>query len=373
MDFDYSDEQQLLRESVARFVREEYAFDARKRLIASGAPFSAAHWSLFAELGWLAVPLPEDCGGLGGSAVDNAIVLEEFGRGLVLEPWVPTLILGAGAIAALGTPAQQAALLPRVIAGDLQLALAHSETGARHTLGTVATRAVQTPSGWRVDGSKCVVLNAPAAETLLVSARENAGGIGVFLVPAAAEGLRLRAYRNVDGTVAAEVWLEAVDLAADARLGDAPDALPAIAMLRDRAALSVCAEAIGIMAALLQKTVEYTKTRRQFGVTISQFQALQHRMADMFIELEQARSILLMALLTADADGDVPRAVSAAKSRIGRAARRLGEEAIQLHGGIGVTEDLDVGHYVKRLVAIEAVFGNSDWHLKRFAETTDAD
>lgn len=372
MDFDYSDEQQLLRESVARFVRDEYGFDARKRLIASGAPFSAAHWSLFAELGWLAVPLPEACGGLGGSALDNAIVLEEFGRGLVLEPWIPTLILGAGAIAALGTAEQQAAMLPRVIGGDLQLALAHTETTARHTLGAVATRAVGTPSGWRIDGSKCVVLNAPAAETLLVSAREESGGIGVFLVPAGAAGVGLRAYRNVDGTVAAEVRLEAVDLAADARLGDTPDALPAIAMLHDRAALSVCAEAIGIMAVLLGKTVEYTKTRRQFGVPISQFQALQHRMADMFIELEQARSILLMALLTADAGDDVPRAVSAAKSRIGRAMRRIGEEAIQLHGGIGVTEDLDVGHYVKRLVAIEALFGNSDWHLRRFVETTDA-
>ncbi len=370
MDFDYSDEQHLLRESVARFVREEYPFDARKRLMASGAPFSPAHWALFAELGWLAVPVPESCGGLGGSAVDNAIVLEEFGRGLVLEPWIPTLVLGAGAIAALGSTAQQEALLPRVLAGELQLALAHTEAAARYELACVATRASHTAAGWQVDGTKCVVLNAPAAELLLVSAREDTGGMGVFLVPREAEGLHLQPYRTIDGMMAAELRLEAVQLAAGARLGEAPDALPALSALYDRAALMVCAEAVGAMSVLLQKTVDYTKTRRQFGVPIGSFQALQHRMADMFIEVEQARSILLMALLTADGGGgDVPRAVSAAKSRIGRAARKVGEEAIQLHGGIGVTDDLDVGHYMKRLVAIEALFGNADWHLKRFAES----
>ena len=371
MDFDYSDEQQLLRESVARFVREEYAFAARKQLIASGQAFSAAHWSLFAELGWLAVPLPESCGGLGGSAVDAAIVLEEFGRGPVLEPWIPTLVLGAGAIAALGSPAQQQALLPRVIAGELQLALAHSETAARYDHAAISTRAAPTPTGWQLDGEKCVVLNAPAAGVLLVSAREPSGTTGVFLVEPSAAGLGMRAYRNIDGTVAAELTLAAVHLDANARLGDA-EALPALVALHDRAALMVCAEAVGAMTVLLQKTVDYTKTRRQFGTAIGSFQALQHRMADMFIEVEQARSILLMALLTADDGGDARRAISAAKSRIGRAARKVGQEAIQLHGGIGVTEDLDVGHYVKRLLVIEALFGNSDWHLRRFTEAQDA-
>ena len=371
MDFDYSDEQQLLRESVARFVREEYSFAARKQLVASGQAFSPAHWSLFAELGWLAVPVPEACGGMGGSAVDNAIILEEFGRGLVLEPWIPTLVLGAGAIASLASEAQQESLLPRVIAGELQLALAHSETAARYDNAAICTRALPGNEGWQLDGNKCVVLNAPAAQLLLVSAREPSGVTGVFLVEPSTAGLSMRSYRNIDGSVAAELVLDGVKLPADARLGDAPDALPALSHLQDRAALLVCAEAVGAMAVLLQKTVDYTRTRRQFGVPIGSFQALQHRMADMFIEVEQARSILLMALLTADGGGDVPRAVSAAKSRIGRAARKVGQESIQLHGGIGVTDDLDMGHYVKRLVVIEALFGNSDWHLRRFAETSD--
>jgi alkylation response protein AidB-like acyl-CoA dehydrogenase len=372
MDFDYSDEQQLLRDSVARFVREEYAFDARKRLIASGQAFSASHWSLFAELGWLAVPLPESCGGLDGSAVDNAIILEEFGRGLVLEPWVPTLTLGAGAIAALGSPAQQQALLARVVAGELQLALAHFESAARYDATAIATRALRHADHWQLDGGKCVVLNAPAADLLLVSAREPSGGVAVFLVEPGTPGLRMLPYRNIDGTMAAELVLEGLRLPVDARLGDQPDALPALGILHDRAALLACAEAVGAMAVLLQKTVEYTRTRRQFGVAIGSFQALQHRMADMFIEVEQSRSILMMALLTADSSGDIPRAVSAAKSRIGRAARKVGQEAVQLHGGIGVTEDLDVGHYVKRLIAIEALFGNSDWHLRRFGSAGHA-
>lgn len=372
MDFDYSDEQQLLRDSVARFVREAYSFDARKRLIMRGEAFSAAHWSMFAELGWLGVPVPESCGGIGGTAVDNAIVLEEFGRGLVLEPWIPTLVLGAGTIASLGTSAQQQTLLPRIVAGELQLALAHAETAARYDLGCISTTATRHDKGWRLDGTKCVVLNAPAADLLLVSAREPVGTISVFLVERGAAGLGMRSYRNIDGTMAAELTLAGVQVDEDARLGEGADATAALSAVQDRAAVYACAEAVGAMAVLLQKTVEYTKTRRQFGVAIGSFQALQHRMADMFIEVEQARSILLMALLTVDGEGDIPRAVSAAKSRIGRAARKVGQEAIQLHGGIGVTDDLDVGHYVKRLIVLEALFGNSDWHLKRFAESPHA-
>ena len=373
MDFDFSDEQQLLRDSVARFVREQYSFDARKKLIAGGQAFSPPHWALFAELGWLAVPVPESCGGLGASAVDNAIILEEFGRGLVLEPWLPTLVLGAGAIAALGSEAQQTALLGRVIAGDLQLALGHFEAASRYDASAITSHATHHDAGWLLEGAKCVVLNAPAADLLLITAREPSGGIGVFVVAPDAPGLRLQPYRTMDGGTAAELRFTGLLLAPEARLGEAPDALPALRELFDRAALFACAEAVGSMSVLLQKTVEYSKTRRQFGAPIGSFQALQHRMADMFIELEQSRSILLMALLTADGGGDLPRAVSAAKSRIGRAARRVGQEAIQLHGGIGVTDELDIGHHVKRLTAIEASFGNTDWHLRRFAESRHDD
>ena len=326
MNFEYSEEQQLIQDSVARFVREEYGFDARRRIVESEPGFSAAHWALFAELGWLAVPIPEADGGLGGGVVECAILFEQFGRGLVVEPFLASTVLGGGIIAALGNESQRAELLARLVAGELQLALAASEPQARFELGNIACRATAQGDAWTLDGSKCVVLNAPAAEWLLVTARD---------APAR-------------------------------RLGNGGDALPALERVIERATLCVCAEAVGAMSALLEKTVAYTKVRKQFGVPIASFQALQHRMAEMFIELEQARSILLMALLRFDGEDDVARAVSAAKARIGRAARHVGQEAIQLHGGIGVTEELDVGHYVKRLVAIEALFGNSEWHLQRF-------
>ena len=366
MNFDYSEEQLLLQDSATRFVREQYGFAARQQVVASGKGYSPEHWSFFAELGWLALPLPESAGGLGGGAVESAILMEAFGRGLLPSPWLASVLLGGGAIAALGTPAQQARWLPGLMAGELQLALAHYETASRYDVAAIASRAERSGTDWVLRGDKCVVLNAPDADLLLISAREPDGRTGLFAVAAGSAGLRMEGYRTIDGSPAAELAFADLRLGAEARLGDG-DALPALCRVLDRAALLVSAEAIGAMDALLERTVAYAKTRRQFGVPIGSFQALQHRMADMFIELEQSRSILLMALLAADGGEEDPaRAISAAKHRIGRAARRIGQEAIQLHGGIGVTDALDVGHYVKRLTAIEALFGNQDWHLRRF-------
>ena len=371
MDFDYSDEQQLLRDSVERFVREQYAFDTRRGIVASERGFSARNWQLFAELGWLAVPVAEDDGGLGGNLTDLAILFEQFGRGLVVEPYLATLVLGAGLVSELGSLVQRESMLPALVAGKLQLAVAFAEPGSRYSLARIATTAERSDEGWTLDGHKCVVLNAPNADTLLVSARDAGGAIGIFRVAPASAGLRMHGYATIDGGRAADIELDAVRLPADALLGTTAIGLAALARVIERATLCVCAEAVGAMDALLWKTVEYTKTRRQFGVAIASFQALQHRMAEMFIELEQSRSILMMALMAAEAGEVLTRPVSAAKSRIGRAMRRLGQEAIQLHGGIGVTDELDVGHYFKRLTAIETLFGNTDFHLQRFGASHD--
>ena len=371
MDFDYTQEQQLLRDSVARFVREQYAFDARRGIVASARGFSSQHWKLFADLGWLALPVAEDDGGLGAGLTELAILFEQFGKGLVVEPYLASIVLGAGLVAELGNPAQREAMLPAIMAGDMQLALAFAEPASRYGLARIATTAGRRGEGWSLSGHKCVALNAPNADAILVSARAADGGIGVFRVAPDSAGLALHGYATIDGSRAADVTLDAVQLPADALLGTTAAGPGALARVIDRATLCVCAEAVGAMDALLWKTVEYTKTRRQFGVAIASFQALQHRMAEMFIELEQSRSILMMALMAAEAGEALARPVSAAKARIGRAARRIGQEAIQLHGGIGVTDELDVGHYFKRLTAIEALFGNTDFHLRRFGESHD--
>jgi alkylation response protein AidB-like acyl-CoA dehydrogenase len=371
MDFDYSDEQQLLRDSVERFVREQYAFDTRRGIVASARGFCARNWQLFAELGWLALPVAEDDGGLGGNLTDLAILFEQFGKGLVVEPYIATVVLGAGLVSELGSLTQREATLPAIMAGELQLAVAFAEPDSRYSLARIATTAARSGEGWTLDGRKCVVLNAPNADAILVSAREANGAIGIFRVAPGSAGLQMHAYATIDGGRAADIALDGVRVPADALLGTTSIGLAALARVIERATLCVCAEAVGAMDALLYKTVEYTKTRKQFGVAIGSFQALQHRMAEMFIELEQSRSILMMALMAAEAGEELARPVSAAKSRIGRAMRRVGQEAIQLHGGIGVTDELDVGHYVKRLTAIETLFGNTDFHLHRFGEAHD--
>lgn len=375
VDFSYSEEQQMLQDSVQKFVQRHYDFDARRKILGSSEGFSHEYWQLFAELGWLTVPFRAEDDGFGGLATDLMVVMEEFGKAMLVEPFLATAVLGGGLISELGTPEQKAAALPALMSGSLQLAAALAEASSRYNLASVATVARRDGGHYLVNGAKTLVLNAPAAHRLLVSVRTagdalDPGGVSLLSVDRDAEGVHLQAYATVDGFQAAEVSFDNVRVPVEARLGEEGAAFPALEKVVDRASLAICAEAIGAMDSLLAKTVEYTKTRRQFGTPIAAFQALQHRMADMFIECQLARSIVMMAAMTLDSNVDAvqkQKAVSAAKSRVGRAIRKVGQEAVQLHGGIGITDELDVGHLFKRVTAIETMFGNTDFHTARFA------
>ncbi|MDO9521420.1 MAG: acyl-CoA dehydrogenase family protein [Pseudohongiella sp.] len=375
MDFSYSDEQQMLQDSVQKFVYSQYDFDTRRKIIKTDTGFSAEYWSLFAELGWLTVPFKEEDGGFGGSAVDLMVVMEEFGKGMVVEPFLATAVLGGGLISELGSAAQKEAMLPAVMEGSLQLATAYAEPDSRYNLASVGTSAKKDGASYLINGNKVLVLNGPAANKLLVVARTSGekfdrDGISVFVVDASATGISKREYTAVDGHRAAEVQLKDVKVSADSLLGAEGTALTALERVIDRAALAVSAEAVGAMDCLLKKTVEYTKTRKQFGVAIGTFQALQHRMSEMFIECQLARSIVIMAAMKLDttaSDAEKAKAVAAAKARVGRAMRKVGQESVQLHGGIACTDELDVGHYFKRVTTIENLFGNTDYQLVRYA------
>ncbi|WP_299591871.1 acyl-CoA dehydrogenase [uncultured Microbulbifer sp.] len=370
MDFSFSEEQQLLRDSVTRFIRQDYTFDTRQKTVTSSEPFNREYWKTFAELGWLLVPFSEDEGGLGGFAVDLIVVMEEFGRGMVVEPLLASAILAGGLIAETGSDDQKHDWLTPLMDGSLQLAFAFAEPQQRFDLGNVATSAEPAGDHYILSGHKTVVLNGGAADAMVVSVSTDSskpGSVSLLLVDGKASGVTRTSYKTVDGHNAAEVYFDRVRVPRANLLGAESETLPAIEKVIDRATLAICAEAVGAMESALEKTVEYTKTRKQFGVSISTFQALQHRMADMFIECQQARSILMMAAMQLDtSNGAAPKAVSAAKSRIGKAARRVGQEAVQVHGGIGVTDELDVAHLFKRLTAIQYLFGSTDYHTQRF-------
>jgi len=374
MNFSLSAEQQMLQDSISRFVQKDYDFDTRMKLVKSEVGYSKDNWKLFAELGWLMVPFSEADGGLGGSAADLMVVMEELGKGIVIEPFLATTVLAGGVIAKLGSDGQKESLLGGIMDGSLQLALAYSEPKSRYELANVATTAKENNLGYILNGHKAVVLNAGAADKIIVAARTSGQandktGISLFVVDANSEGVNVQAYRTQDGGRAAEVRLENVLVSGDQLLGKEGEALPVIESVLDRATLAICAEAVGAMEVIIQKTVEYTKTRVQFGVPIAKFQALQHRMADMFIEQQQAKSIVLMAAMKLDQDSDdSAKSIAAMKSLVGRASRKVGQEAIQIHGGIGVTDELDVGHYFKRMTMIELLFGNSDYQTQRFSE-----
>jgi alkylation response protein AidB-like acyl-CoA dehydrogenase len=375
VDFSYSDEQQMLQDSVQKFVYSQYDFDTRRKIINTDTGFSADYWSLFAELGWLTVPFKEEDGGFGGSAVDLMVVMEEFGKGMVVEPFLATAVISGGLVSELGSAAQKQAMLSDLMQGSLQLATAYAEPDSRYNLSSVSTSAKKHAESYLINGSKVLVLNAPAADKLLVVARTSGDkfdrdGISVFVVDASSDGISMREYTAVDGHRAAEVQFKNVTVSADALLGAEGKALAALERVVDRAALAVSAEAVGAMDCLLKKTVEYTKTRKQFGVAIGTFQALQHRMSEVFIECQLARSIVIMAAMkldTAATDAEKAKAVAAAKARVGRAMRKVGQESVQLHGGIACTAELDVGHYFKRVTTIENLFGNTDYQLARYA------
>ena len=376
MDFKFSEEQLALKDTLSRFIAKDYGFEQRRALAKSEAGFSRDHWRRFADLGVLALPYPEEFGGLGGNAVDTLLVMEMLGRGLVLEPYLATVVLAGGLIRDAGSQAQKAEFLPAIAAGELLLALAHHEPGARYETRHVATVARRDGDGYRMDGAKAVVISGPSADKLVVSARTSGGhrdetGISLFLVDAQAAGVRLRGYPTQDGGRAAEIDFHGVELPASALIGAEGGALPAIEWALDHAIAALCAEAVGIMAAVNEATLDYLKTRRQFGQPIGSFQALQHRMVDMVIATEQARSMALLAAVRVDTP-DVAlrrRSVSAAKAHIGQQARSVGQQAVQLHGGMGVVDELMVSHHFKRLTMINATYGDADHHLGLFGDT----
>ena len=373
MDLTLSDEQRLLRESVDRFITETY--DAAHRRRGAGDPlgFSPKIWKQFAELGWLALPIEEKYGGLGAGAIETGILMEAFGRGLVSEPYLSTIVLGAGLIAECGNEAQKQAILPKIADGSLTLAFAHSERTARFDLARVETTASKTSGGWRLDGRKTAVLDGSAAGQIIVSARlagddDAPGKLFLFLVPAGASGLTLRDFPRLGGGRACNLELADVRLPADALLGDGSDSLPKIEGVVDRALAALGSEAVGIMQIMFDRTLEYTKVRQQFGRPLSANQVIRHRLADMAMQCDEARSIALRAALKADAEPvERGRAASGAKAKIGKCARFVAEQAVQLHGAMGVTEELDIGSYFKRLLAFDTLFGGIAHHYRRHA------
>jgi len=376
MDFKYSEEQLALQDTLSRFIAKDYGFEQRRALAGSEAGFSRGHWRRFADLGILALPFPEEFGGMNGNAVDTLLVMEMLGRGLVLEPYLATVVLSGGLIRDAGSQAQKEALLPAIAAGELLLALAHHEPGGRYETRHVATAARRDGDGYRVDGAKAVVIAGPSADKIIVSARTSGEtrdeqGISLFLVDAETAGVRLRGYPTQDGGRAAEIALDNVRLPAAALIGAEGGALPAIERALDYAIAALCAEAVGIMTAVNETTLDYLKTRKQFGQPIGRFQVLQHRMVDMVIATEQARSMATLAAVRVDsADAALRRrSVSAAKAHIGQQARSVGQQAVQLHGGMGVVDELALAHYFKRLTMINATFGDADHHLGLFGDS----
>jgi alkylation response protein AidB-like acyl-CoA dehydrogenase len=379
MDFKLSEEQQQLRDTLTRFVQKEYSFEKRREILRSKQGWSPEVWSKLAEMGLTAIGIPEEHGGLGGDAFDTFVVMEAFGRGLVVEPYLATVILGAGTILRAGNAAQTA-LLPQVASGALKLALAHHEGGARYELSHVATTARKEGAGYKLNGAKTVVLHGDAADKLIVSARtsgkeRDASGASLFLIDARTPGISVRGYPTHDGQRAAEITLKDVQVGADALLGTADQGLAVVEQAIESGIAAQLAEAIGAMSALIELTLAYIKTRKQFGVPIGTFQVLQHRMADMLMHAEQARSMAYLAAAKIGVSNADERraAISAAKVTVGQAARYVGQQAVQLHGGIGVTDELAVSHYFKRLTLINATFGDADHHLAKFSDRVAAE
>ncbi len=373
MDFSFTEEQTLLEESVGRFIQNDYDFEDRQKLVKSEQGFSADNWSTFAELGWLGVPFDEADGGFGGGAVESMLMMENFGKGLVVEPYLATVVLAGGAIKYGGSADQKTKHLPGIVDGSTQAALAYAEPQGRFNLADLVTTAKKDGDGYVIEGYKAVVLNGPAANLLVVTARTSGDqrdedGVSLFLVPADAEGVSRRDYPTVDGLRASEVTLSGVKVDADALLGDEGQGLAIVERVVDEGIMAVGAEAVGCMEVLYKDTVEYCKTREQFGQPIGKFQVLQHRMVDMFMEHEQSKSLMYMAAMRLD-EGygpDAQKAVSAFKVQVGKSGRFVGQNAVQLHGGMGMTDELNIGHYFKRLTIIDTLFGNTDYHLKRF-------
>lgn len=376
MDFELSSEQTLLKDSVDRFVQDNYEPEMRRKLLSTQLGYSEDNWKLFAEMGWLGLPFPEAYGGYDGTAVETAVLMESFGAGLVLEPFVSTVLLGGKMVQFAGTEDQKTEILGAVVEGQKTLALAYGEPQSKFNLADVMTEAKESGDGYVINGHKSVVYHAASADTILVTCRTSGerfdkGGISVFLVDANAKGLTRKDYRTLDGQRASEVILEGVEVQKSDLLGNAGEAFPHLENVIDLAMCATSSEAVGAMNRVNEITNEYTKTRNQFGKAIGDNQIIQHRLADMLIEEEQSKAMADMSAMRAESEPEQrPAIASATKARICEAARFVGEQGIQLHGGIGMTDEYVIGHYYKRLMVIEKLFGNADFHLKRFAEAT---
>jgi len=371
MDFSFTEEQSMLRDTVAAYLGDHYDFEKRRLAVGKEPGWRPEVWKAFAEeLGILGAPFSEELGGLGGGPIENMVVMEEFGKALVVEPYLGTVVIGGGFLKHSGY-AGAADLIGGIIEGKAIFAFAYAEPQGRYNLAAVSTTAKKDGAGWTLNGHKAVVIGAPFATHLIVTARTSGGerdaqGISVFLVEKAAKGVTTRDYPTVDGQRASEVYFENVSLGADALIGPADNGLPLVEKVVDEAIAATCAEACGVLRKLHEGTLEYTKQRKQFGVPISSFQVLQHRMVDMFINVEQAVSMTYMANIKVGDDAERAKAASAAKVQIGKACRFVGQNAIQLHGGMGMTDEMAIGHYFKRATMIESAFGSVDHHLARY-------
>lgn len=373
MDFSLNEEQQLLKDSVDRFVRENYDLSQRRTLVASDDGFSRDHWTTMAELGWLGAALPEEYGGIGGGPIETMVIMEGFGRGLVVEPYLASVVLGGNLLLAGGSDAVKSECLPQLAEGKLHLAFGFAEPQSRFDLFDVETAARKSGSGHILDGQKGVVIHGGTADKIVVSARTAGGardreGITLFLVDTGAAGVTRRSYQTVDGLRAAEVTLESVEVPGDAVIGAVDDGLAQIDAVVRRGIAAVAAEAVGIMDTMQSLTNDYLKTREQFGRPLAKFQALQHRMVDILIACEESRSAMLVATLRLD-DSDAllrDKAIAAAKIKIGQHGRFVGQNAIQLHGGMGMTDEMHISHYFKRLTMIDTMFGDYSHHMKQY-------
>ena len=378
MNFDFTEEQQMVRDSIARFVQDDYDWDTRKAIVASEKGLSPDNWKLFAELGWLSIPFAEEHGGFGGNIVDLSVVMEELGKGLVVEPYFPTVVLFGGLIARAGSDAQRAQWLPRVIGGDVLGGFAYVERQSRFALHDCLTTATRSGDGFVLNGEKVVVFNGEQADHLVVMARTSGeqsdrAGLSLFIVDAGAAGIDKMNYPMMDGQRVANVTFKDVALPADALLGEEGQALGLVEALVDEAIIALAAEAVGIMGVLNAKTLEYAKTREQFGVAIGSYQALQHRMVDTMMAYEQCKSLLFKALCEYKQDPAMAaETIHALKVLIDRNGKHVFGEAIQIHGGMGMTDELDIGHYAKRLMMINTTFGDANFHRNRFVETAFA-
>jgi len=372
MDFSFTEEQTLLRNSVSKFLADNYKFEFFKNNSRTDPGWSPSVWKQFAELGLMAAPLSEEYGGLGGGPLDTMVVMEEFGRSLVVEPYAQTVVVGGGFLGR-GSEAQKAEWLPRIATGETVMAFAFAEPQGRFNYADLTTTAKTHGSGFVLNGQKAVVLGGPWADTLIVTARTAGGqrddkGTSVFLVDKKSKGVVTRDYPTIDGQRASEITFENVDVPTANLIGAPDDGLELVEQVTDAAIAAHAAEAVGAMKVLLDATVEYSKTRKQFGVPIGKFQALQHRMVDMFMNYEQSASIALMVnLKLGETAVERKKAASAAKVQIGKAGRFIGQNAVQIHGGMGMTDELNVGHYFKKLTMLDTLYGNVDYHLKRYA------